>query len=367
MTATPPPLPPRQRQFPCRNCGAALHFEPGTTCLKCPYCGTENQIEQRREVIEELDYHATLAALERSEPSEETLTVRCPSCGAETSMAPNVTAGKCPFCATPIVAGAMSRRQLKPRSLLPFHITQKQADEAFQRWIQSLWFAPSNLKRMAEKRHLTGVYLPAWTYDANTESDYTGQRGDDYWDTEPYTVHVHGRTERRTRRVRKTRWRSVSGRVWNEFDDVLVMASRSLPPKFADALQPWDLGNLVPYQPEFLSGFVAESYQIDLEQGFGLATQVMDGTIRQTIRRDIGGDHQRIHSVDTRYFDITFKHILLPAWISAYQYQQRVFRFVVNARTGEVQGERPYSWIKITLFVLMIVSMLLLIFAVVQS
>ena len=167
--------------------------------------------------------------------------------------------------------------------------------------------------------------------------------------------------QRQTRQVRKTRWRSVSGRVGNQFDDVLVMASQSLPRKYMEELEPWDLQNLTPYQEEFLSGFVAESYQVDLEQGFARAGELMAPTIHATIRHDIGGDHQRIHSVDTRYFNITFKHLLLPTWISAYQYQQKVFRFLVNARTGEVQGERPYSAIKITLFVLMILAIVLLV------
>src|SRR5690606_5127801 len=107
---------------------------------------------------------------------------------------------------------------------------------------------------------------------------------------------------------------------------------------------------------------ITESYHIDLKQGFGVAQQIMDGPIRQSIRRDIGGDRQRIHTVDTRYYNVTFKHILLPVWISAYQFRDRTFRFLVNARTGEVQGERPYSWIKITLFIIMIIAIIGILF-----
>ena len=86
---------------------------------------------------------------------------------------------------------------------------------------------------------------------------------------------------------------------------------------------------------------------MDPADGFAMAADVMDPQIRQAIRHDIGGDHQRIHSVNTRHDDVTFKHILLPVWLSAYRYRDRVYRFLVNARTGEVQGERPWSWIKI--------------------
>jgi hypothetical protein len=167
--------------------------------------------------------------------------------------------------------------------------------------------------------------------------------------------------------VQRTRWSYVSGRVENTFDDILVLASNSLPRKIAQRLEPWDLKNLVPYRDEYLSGFVAESYQVDLPQGFESAKQIMDGVIRQTICRDIGGDHQRIASVETQYENVTFKHTLLPVWISAYRYREQVFRFLVNARTGEVQGERPYSAWKITVLVLSILLAVLVIFLIAHS
>jgi hypothetical protein len=290
----------------------------------------------------------------------ERVVVRCNTCGAETTLAPNVTADRCPFCGSGIVAHGASKKLIKPRSLLPFHITREQAGQSFRQWIAGLWFAPSELHKRAEESQIVGVYIPCWTYDTDTTSDYTGQRGDDYWDTETYTTTVNGQRVTRTRQVRKTRWWPVSGRVSDQFDDVLVLASRSLPAGYAEALEPWDLKSLVPYRDEYLSGFVAESYQIGLPEGFETAKQIMANVIAQTIRRDIGGDHQRIHSVDTHYYDVTFKHALLPVWISAYRYAGKTYRFLVNARTGEVQGERPYSWVKITLTILAAIVVILI-------
>jgi len=340
----------QQQQFPCKNCGANLQFAPGTTSLVCPYCGTMNEIAPPAagEGVEEIDFAASLSA----EDLQEQITVRCGTCGAETTLAPNVTAGRCPFCGAGIVAQGSSKKSIKPKSLLPFRVTHEQAGQSFKQWIGSLWFAPRELKRRADRAQIAGVYIPCWTYDCGTQSRYTGERGDDYWTTETYTTFENGRSVMRTRQVRRTRWWPVSGTVGDDFDDVLVLASRSLPPGYAEALEPWDLNELVPYRDEYLSGFVAESYQVGLPEGFEVAKGIMDGTIRGTVARDIGGDHQRIHSLDTRYFNVTFKHALLPVWISAYRFHDKTFRFLVNARTGEVQGERPYSWVKITLTVL---------------
>jgi predicted RNA-binding Zn-ribbon protein involved in translation (DUF1610 family) len=343
-----------QRQFPCRQCGASLVFEPGTTCLKCGYCGTENDIAPLAEQIEELDFHLYAQDAAAGEQTQETLAVKCTACGAETDFTHDVAASKCPFCGAAIVATASSRKQIKPRSVLPFHVKREQAGELFLRWVASLWFAPNDLGREAKRAGIDGVYVPAWTYDSNTSSRYTGERGDDYWETQHYTSMVNGKSVSQTRQVRRTRWRHASGAVSLRHDDVLVLASKSLPPKQADALEPWDLPSLVPYRDEYLSGFAAESYQVDLMQGFEVARGIMDERIRTAVRADIGGDHQRIHSVDTRYSDVTFKHILLPVWISAYRYHERVFRFLVNARTGELQGDRPWSAWKIALLVIAI-------------
>ena len=95
------------------------------------------------------------------------------------------------------------------------------------------------------------------------------------------------------------------------------------------------------------------------EEGFENAKDVMAGPIENKIERDIGGDRQRIHHRNTDYRNLTFKHILLPVWISPYRYNNEVYRTVINARTGEVQGERPYSWIKITLAILAVLAVII--------
>jgi hypothetical protein len=342
-----------------------LLFEPGKDCLACPYCGTENPIPHSHGPVREQDFLAQLDSTLGEADWVDVVTVHCGTCGAETALAPNVTAGRCPFCGSPIVAQEASRRLIRPKSLLPFAIAREAAHGLFGQWLGGLWFAPSDLTKRAEAASgLTGVYIPAWTYDCHTDSQYTGERGDDYWATETYTTMENGKTVTRTRQVLRTRWYGVSGEVADDFDDLLVLASQSLPPKQAAALEPWDLQHLVAYQDEYLSGFVAESYQIDLAGGFERAKQMMVPTIESTIRSDIGGDHQRIASVHSTYGSITFKHLLLPLWISAYRYRGKTYRFLVNARTGEVQGERPWSAAKITLLViaiaLLIVVLLLL-------
>ncbi len=142
------------------------------------------------------------------------------------------------------------------------------------------------------------------------------------------------------------------------FDDILIPASRAVNENRVRDLSPWDLQALVPYEPAYLSGFKAQRYQVDLETGFESAKEIMAGVIHADVCSDIGGDEQRVHSIGTDYSAETFKHILLPIWIAAYRFEGKVFQVLINARTGEVHGERPYSAIKIILLVVTIIAVI---------
>jgi len=348
------------QQLKCKECGAILKFQPGTTALTCEYCGAFNEIAKSTEKIAEVDFNSFIEKEFASEEKQSIVTVKCTSCGASTTLRPNVTSDICPFCGTSLVVSSGSTSSiLKPKSLLPFTLDQKQGFEAFRKWLKKLWFAPGALKKyVTSADKFNGMYIPYWTYDSNTSSSYTGARGTYYYVTESYTTTENGKSVTKTRQVRKVRWTSVSGHVSNTFDDVLVIASSSLPVKYADKLEPWDLKNLLPYDDKFLSGFRTESYQVDVKTGFDKAKVIMDNYITQLVKKDIGGDEQRVYSVNTQYNDITFKHILLPIWISAYRFKDKVYRFLVNGRTGEVQGERPYSVWKIIFFSLAVIAVI---------
>ena len=366
---TPSQTSPKQMQFPCKQCGANLLFQPGSNSLVCPYCGAANEVKPSGGTVQALDFETYVHSLpDDDDHVQDSITVKCVRCAAETTLAPNVTASVCPFCGTGIVATASSQKTIRPNALLPFGVNQKQSSELFRTWVNSLYFAPVRLKKDAESASIKGVYIPAWTYDTDTYSQYTGQRGDDYWETETYTdTDSNGNSVTRTRQVLKTRWWPVSGDLQKHFDDILVLATQTLPKKQVGELEPWDLENLVAYADEYLSGFVSESYQIGLPQGFDTAKGIMDPPIRHDICQQIGGDHQQISSLQTQYDATTFKHILLPMWISAYQFNNKTFRFLVNGRTGEVQGERPYSFWKIFSLIMGILLVIAAIFFISQS
>jgi DNA-directed RNA polymerase subunit RPC12/RpoP len=361
-SGAPPPAPPRPpataaletHRFPCPACGADLRYAPGTTLMRCQHCGTEEPIPDIRGEIAVLDLREAARLPEAA--MEETRTVACASCGAEVEFDADLHARECPFCASPVVTDTGTHRHIKPQAQLPILVTEAEARDAFRRWIRSLWFAPNDLRKLARADGaMQGVYAPYWTYDAETETAYTGQRGRVRHTTRRVPVTVNGKRQMQSRTVEEIDWTPVRGRVSRDFRDVLVLGSRSLPKRFTDSIAPWDLVALSTYDPRFIAGFRAEGYTVPVDEGYQEARQIMNAVIETDVRRDIGGDRQRVGRLETRVGRLGFKHVLLPLWMAAYRYRGRSFRFVVNGRTGAVCGERPWSVAKIALAVLALV------------
>lgn len=339
-----------EHRFPCEQCGSDLRFDPEAGQLTCDHCGNSETLDTRSfDPIRERPIEAGLAMSEPSE-MEETRVSTCPNCAAQVEFDPDTHAAECPFCATPVVTDTGTHRHIKPGAVLPFALSEREARKAMTDWLGSLWFAPSGLQDFARKgRRLQGIYVPYWTYDAATRTKYIGERGVIYYVTK--TVVRDGK--RHQQRIAKTRWHQAKGTVSRQFDDVLVLGSQSLPKDYTDALAPWDLTDLTPYSPEYLAGFRAEGYTVELEDGLSEARDHMDARILRDIRFDIGGDRQRVHDADTQYSKVTYKHVLLPIWLAAYKYRGKSYRFVVNGQTGRVKGARPYSAFKIAIAVIL--------------
>lgn len=345
-------------RFLCPNCGANMIFDARSGKLACPYCNYAQEIAVEG-TVDERDYNEFIQrGMQNLQPmAENAMQVRCDSCGAIVNFTPPETARECDFCGGKIVAQPKAADPLiAPEGVLPFSVTDKQASANYNTWLGSLWFAPSALKNMAQADKLSSIYIPYWTYDSYTNSYYDGERGEYYYVTETY----YENGEERERSVRHTNWYSVSGEVSRSFDDVCIPATTSLPEKYINKLEPWDLQELKAYEPAYLSGHKAQTYQIALDQGFERFKQIAEGVIYGDARADIGGDEQRVNNLSVNFSNITFKHLLLPIYAGAYRFNGKVFQIVVNGRTGEVQGERPYSWLKIGCLVFVIIVVLLI-------
>lgn len=343
------------RIFPCPSCGADLEFAIDVQSLACPYCGHVERIEEPDEDADPAE-HDLIEALERlscrrreraaeaaeGEPLQE---VACESCGASVRFAGTLTSTICAYCGSPIQRAGVhdAPDRIPVDAVLPFAVPEDRAKDALAGWLAGRWFLPNDLKRRGVDERFAGVYVPYWTFDALTVNRYRGERGEHYY--------VTVQRGERTVQERRTRWYPVSGSFRRFFDDVLVVACGGLPRRLLMRLEPWPLERCRPYRPDYLAGHFARTWDVPLNRGFAEARRRMEEAIAAEVRRRIGGDTQIVHWVGTRYSALSYKHLLLPVWLLAYRYRDKTYRIAVNATTGEVQGERPWSWVKIALAV----------------
>lgn len=337
-----------------------MSFDASVAALRCAHCGHSMDVPEHGgpRVVAEHGLGHGLASNHARGYGASVRALHCQECGAQVCFPDTLTAIQCDFCGSPqVLAQEQNRNLIRPESLIPFQVDARAARERFSSWLGGLWFRPSGLARQARVADMSGVYVPYWTFDARVRSDWRAEAGYHYYVTESVTERdAQGQTVTRTRQVRKTRWEPAAGARSDVFDDVLVCASRGLPPELATKLEPFDTGALEPYEPGYLAGWKAEEYAVDLDEGWQRAVSRMESSQDQRCRADIPGDtHRNFHAIH-RFHDETFKHVLLPIWIASYRYRGELYRFLVNGQTGEVTGKAPLSFWKVALFVLLLAA-----------
>ena len=379
----------------CPGCSGRLQFVPGTNHLKCQSCGMTKEIVVSTGPVVALNLEKYLDEFEKKSELLESSTIKCQGCGAQTTLAPNIISDFCPFCGSPqLVKNDDPTHGIRPQAILPFSVTLSEAFENYQAWLKKLFFVPDKFKKYVQQEgKLTGVYIPFWIIDADVRSDYTAGPGEDKSDTsgsqksensvpqiddgiedteyarkiialnekveaDMYTITDNGFSVSKVLRYKSDRTENplFKGQVQDSYNDVLVIASNSLPKHYAEKLHPWFLNKLLPFNENYLPGFRTETYQVSLKEGFADAKKKMNKKIEQSVRGATGTSNPLIYSINTQYSNVTFKHILLPVWISAYRHKKKTYRILINGSTGTVKGERPFSWIKLILFLTLLIA-----------
>ena len=337
----------------CANCGAEMKFKPGSHQLKCEYCGYEEYIEQTKSSFEELELEHYLRVVGENAYTETIDLLHCKNCGANQHVEESFKSLDCVYCSEPLIKEDIEKEGwILPQAVLPFQLDAKKARSIFKNWVNGIWFAPSNLKKAAlDPEGLHGLYIPYWTFDANLNAAYQGQRGDYYYETQK----IRTKNGTRTQQVRKTRWSYASGSVKGFVDDILINASQKKQREVPNTISHWNVKELAPFNSKYLSGFVTEKYTVSLKEGHHQSFQEAKEIAYTWIRRDIGGDTQRIQDANIKLSDETFKHILLPVYISSYRFNGKEYLFYINGQTGSLSGTRPYSFWKIFFLVLFII------------
>ncbi len=364
---------PDSEQSNCPSCGGQLIYSAENKKITCNYCGYKEDIDDANDEVVEQCLDEALTTVKSYIPEESGKKVfDCGNCGAKFMHDKEQVKVSCGFCgSTNVNVEAFQHQYIQPQGIIPFYISRVEAERQFNRWIKQGFFHPSKLKKLAEVEGLHGIYLPFWTYDAHTDASWSGDAG----------RFVHHNTARMGRggmprvpgmpnmpqmgrgmsrggSVPQISWQHRSGKMRHFFDDILVIASGGLKQVEINHIIPYRMGEVVNFDPRLMIGWEAEVYNVEVDKGYQMADQIMDARLRNMCSAQLGGDTQRNLHVRSTKSQQTFKHIILPIWISSYTYNNKVYRFIINGQTGKVYGQKPTSWIKIVILVLLFVLFL---------
>lgn len=340
----------------CPSCGSRLLYSAEHQTLRCNHCGHREDFNRANDQVVERDLASALSQLSHFTPEHHGKKIYdCGGCSAKFALDQDQTRIICAFCGSENVnVEAFDHRFVQPSGVIPFSISASKAKEKFKDWLKRGWFHPSKLKKIASIDGLHGVYIPFWTFDAHTKNRWSGEAGYYYYET--VNVYVNGKWE--SRQVRKIRWVPRAGQFDHFFDDVLVSGSGNMSQAFLDRILPFNLNELVNFDPRLLAGWESEVYSVELNEGWARGEKIMDQQLYHMAAYALGGDTQRNLRIFTQKTNQSFKHIILPIWLASYRYRGKIFRFVVNGQTGKVYGQKPIAWWKIILLVILFISIL---------
>lgn len=344
--------------FKCPSCGGVMVFDPQGQSLQCEYCKNIINFDDNKQDPTAYGFDND-NELEPQVWGEERHSVKCKNCGASTVFDAYIVADKCPFCGNSNIQEEVITNGIMPESLIPFKITEDTAIAQYKKWLKGKWLAPTKLKKGVNSQYvqLTGMYVPCWCFDSDTSSFYTAMAGEYYYVTVYKTETRNGKTEQVPHQERRTRWYPVSGQYLKDFRDYIVDSSLHIDDDMMAGIQPYDLKELTPYKSEFLSGFKAERYSVDLKTGWETAKERLSHQIEDGIRSQIHADEVKNIRFKTSYSSKKYKHILLPLWFSSFKYKEKTYGYMINGQTGKVDGKSPLSPWKVTALVIAILAL----------
>ncbi|MBK7232844.1 MAG: hypothetical protein IPH93_11430 [Saprospiraceae bacterium] len=333
----------------CPSCGGVMGYDPKSNQLLCQYCGYNENLSANNDQIKELAYHEHNGQEEIILLEKEAKKVyHCNSCGANVMVDSDQIKTKCTFCtADGILEEAFEHRMVKPAGIIPFYLGKKEAELKFTQWIGQGWFHPSKLKKAASLDAMQGVYIPFWTFDFHAYAEWCGDAGYHYTDYQ--RVYLNGKWINQP--VTKIRWEYKSGTLQHFFDDILIIASDKIDPKFRTGITGFRLNELVNFDMRYMMGWQSELYNQNLQSSYILAEQIVRDQVRNMCSGQLGGNVQKNLHVSTTLSQQTFKHVYLPIWMSAYQYNGKIYKILINGQTGKIYGDKPWSWIKISILI----------------
>lgn len=301
--------------FKCRNCGGNVVYSPEKHKMFCPFCESEESQEVQR--------------------SSGVISI-CPDCGGEVPVKEHTAAIQCPYCSNYLILDERVEGRYLPKMMIPFQIGKETCKQMLRDKFRKKVFAPTDFLSEVRLNSMEGDYVPFWFYDYDVSADYQGEG-----------TKVRSWTSGNMQYT-ETSYYDVRRNVDVSFRNIPVDASVQMPDGVMDLMEPYDYGQLMDFDPKYISGFCAEKYNMEAGAVENRAKQKMSEDTATLVREQVSGySNVRQKRNDIQVRGAWQYYGLLPVWKYLYQYNNVEYPFYVNGQTGKIVGTVPISTKKV--------------------
>lgn len=325
-------------EYKCPACGGKLEFDSSSQKMKCPFCESEFEVDSIKdhdnclENIKEddMNWDSSAGGEWQLGETENMKVYKCKSCGGEIITDPTTAASKCPYCDNPVVMSGNFTGDLKPDYIIPFKYDKAAAKEALMKHIEGRKLLPKVFKDQNHIDEIKGVYVPVWLFDANAEAKmlFKGEKLRNWSDGKFNYI------ERNYYSIQR------EGNV--EFERVPVDGSTKMQDDLMESIEPFDFRDAVEFKTAYLSGYLADRYDVSAEDSIGRANDRIKATTDQIFTSTVQGYNtvSRENS-SIRLDNAKAKYALYPVWILNTTWENKKYIFAMNGQTGKFVGDLP--------------------------
>ena len=336
-------------QNKCPSCGAELVFDPQHQNFNCPYCDSTFTEKEMQERYQQMEQDAAAHADTKAETIENeqdysafengTRLYTCQNCGAQIIAEAETAATFCYYCHAPVVLAGRLSGEYCPAYVLPFVLNREKALDNLQKWCKKRWFLPRSFTSEKQLEKVTGVYVPFWLTNCKADADLTAlAKKERSWRDGDY-------------RVTQTQEYTVEREAVIPYRGVPADGSVKIEDALMDAIEPFPYEKMKPFTMKYLSGFMAQKYDVPYENVLPRVQKRVDEHSKRVLEKSIQGYTSHVvTSHHAQLNQIKHDYVLLPVWFMNYHYNGKDYNFVMNGQTGTQAGTPPLSWVKALLF-----------------
>ena len=318
----------------CQNCGNTLKYSPNDSALKCGSCGSKQEIKfsniNKKQPYDNVNDDSIL------EWQKQNKYIKCKSCGSTIELKNNEISIKCPYCDSQNIVLKKDIKGLYPNFIVRFAFDKKEAGEKFVSQVKKKFFVPRPFKKTIPENKIEGFYFPAFSFDANSDSSYSGRL---------YRYETVGSGKQQHT---KTVYFNVSGSINLSHRDFLVESSSKLSQYDMEKMYPYYFNEKVDFKPEYLIGYTVEQYNDQFKFAVEKSESMINADIRKCILQKYTYDGVQTLNVNTKLSDKAYGYFMLPLYTFEYNYNSKNYLTYMNGQTGKVGSGLPISKIKVT-------------------